>query len=308
MRDSIIISDAADYGDDGVAITLLLAREPAAVKLIIATSGNVWSERALVNLRSLLKGLGKPELRLCIGEPSRSHSGRVKTFEKETGVRFAGALGTKWPSLPRAAITGRDCRRMAELILQSKEHDLVVIGPATVAAAILRENPGAAAKIGRIYMMGGAVNVAGNATSKAELNVWFDPEASEALFRSSIPLTLLPLDALQNSYYPEDLLPSLDRSTFASAYLSHYLFNAQKKERPRPMWDEVLAASLIDSKVIVRQERIKLAVDTTHGEGYGSVIVLGSDAIRRPIDVIMEVDQKAVLQLIESVFVGSLHN
>lgn len=81
---------------------------------------------------------------------------------------------------------------------------IVALGPLTDLAEALQADPGLVARIGRIVEMGGAVDVTGNVASDpagtgtpgpAEWNVYADPAAADIVFRSGIPITLVPLDA-----------------------------------------------------------------------------------------------------------------
>ena len=57
--------------------------------------------------------------------------------------------------------------------------------------------------ISTVYIMGGAVNVPGNLTDfstnpanvTAEWNIYVDPVAADEVFRSGLPIVLVPLDA-----------------------------------------------------------------------------------------------------------------
>jgi hypothetical protein len=57
MRRLIIITDPSPLGDDAVAISLLAADRSLEIKLIVATSGNVWAEQAASNVFTLLARL-----------------------------------------------------------------------------------------------------------------------------------------------------------------------------------------------------------------------------------------------------------
>ena len=91
---------------------------------------------------------------------------------------------------PRPAITA-----LAELLLTSPEPVTVAaIGPLTNLALLLRVYPDAAARIGRLVVMGGSAARGGNVTAAAEFNAWADPEAAHAVLTSTLPTVLVGLD------------------------------------------------------------------------------------------------------------------
>jgi purine nucleosidase len=49
-------------------------------------------------------------------------------------------------------------------------------------------------RVARIVLMGGAYFEVGNITPAAEFNIYVDPEAADIVFRSGVPLTVMPLD------------------------------------------------------------------------------------------------------------------
>jgi inosine-uridine nucleoside N-ribohydrolase len=51
--------------------------------------------------------------------------------------------------------------------------------------------PDIASKVGRCVAMGGAACTVGNVTPAAEYNVWCDPEAARACFRSRLPIEMV---------------------------------------------------------------------------------------------------------------------
>lgn len=79
-----------------------------------------------------------------------------------------------------------------------REVTIVAIGPLTNVAIALRSDPGFAAGVKQLVIMGGAVAAlpdgAGNQTSNAEFNFWVDPEAARIVLRSGIPIQLSPLN------------------------------------------------------------------------------------------------------------------
>src|SRR5262249_51226632 len=71
---------------------------------------------------------------------------------------------------------------------------LCLIGPSTNIATALNRAPEIAGRVREIVMMAGCYFTRGNVTPVAEFNVYVDPDAANLVFRSGIPLTVLPLD------------------------------------------------------------------------------------------------------------------
>ena len=71
---------------------------------------------------------------------------------------------------------------------------LCTLGPLTNIALALEKAPDLAGRIAEIVMMGGGFFEGGNITPAAEFNVYVDPEAADAVFRSGVPIVMMPLD------------------------------------------------------------------------------------------------------------------
>jgi purine nucleosidase len=71
---------------------------------------------------------------------------------------------------------------------------LVPIGPLTNIATAFKSAPDVIGKVAEIVIMGGAYFEVGNITPAAEFNIYVDPEAAALVFKSGIPLTVMPLD------------------------------------------------------------------------------------------------------------------
>lgn len=76
----------------------------------------------------------------------------------------------------------------------------MLTGPLSNLAYALDKYPATAAKIDRVWWMGGALRVPGNvyqnnSDGSAEWNAFWDPAALGVVWNSSVPLTLVPLDA-----------------------------------------------------------------------------------------------------------------
>ncbi|MEM1342779.1 MAG: nucleoside hydrolase, partial [Pseudomonadota bacterium] len=71
---------------------------------------------------------------------------------------------------------------------------LCPLGPLTNIAKALTQAPDIAERCAEIVLMGGAYFEVGNITPAAEFNIYVDPEAAEIIFKSGIPIVVMPLD------------------------------------------------------------------------------------------------------------------
>src|SRR2546426_1157136 len=76
---------------------------------------------------------------------------------------------------------------------------LLALRPLTNLALALAAGGAALAGIGRIVVMGGAVDVPGNVMPAAEFNMHVDPEAAARVFSADLPIDLVPLDATRQA-------------------------------------------------------------------------------------------------------------
>jgi inosine-uridine nucleoside N-ribohydrolase len=297
MSSLIIISDASQCGDDCIAIAMLANTRPTDIRLIVATSGNVWAEEVADNIRTLFTVLHQPNVHICIGTPSllfkAQHRKRIHHALAQPGLQYTGAFSSE----PRITQDGTPiCHDLFEQIVAADRPDIIVIGPADSLASVSSQHNNLASYVSRIYLMGGVLKGIGNTTADAEFNFWFDAEAAEILLRSDLPITLLPLDATRNLRYPPQFTSALDPAYPSAKYVRDCIAH-----RPsRPVHDEALAAVVIDESVIVRRTLLKLEVEASLGPRYGAVKRLSSNATRRPVEVIEELDEPTLWEVMRS--------
>lgn len=77
---------------------------------------------------------------------------------------------------------------------------ILAVGPLTNIALAMRTDPGIVPLIKRVIYMGGAVEVPGNVRPAAELNCWFDPEASKIVARAPIEHVVVPADVTGRTF------------------------------------------------------------------------------------------------------------
>ena len=275
----IFDTDSGFFADDGAALTMLL-RSPLAskVKGITVVSGNVWAAKGVEYMQRNVKLLHRPEIPVHLGaQEPLVHTASMARHEGK--VEFAGALGepANYSTQPSTAI---------DFIIRTIETQpgkvtFMAIGPMTNLAIALRLRPDLATKIERLVFMGGAVGVPGNCTKSAEFNFWYDPEAAQAVLRSSIPEKIMfALDAtnhvpIRKSQFEQIIavktpITELYRKDMGEEYPGFF----KNPDAITYMWDALVSAYLIDPSVVTATQTKYLDVDTEFGPHYGAVISL----------------------------------
>ena len=85
---------------------------------------------------------------------------------------------------------------LARLANETDGLTLIAIGPLTNVARLIKDHPDAAKKLKRIVIMGGSVNVGyeGKPKAEPEWNIESDIPAAKAVFKSGLPISVVPLD------------------------------------------------------------------------------------------------------------------
>jgi inosine-uridine nucleoside N-ribohydrolase len=193
---------STDVGiDDALALIFLnhFARPP--IDCIVATGGNVRAELVGNNCAFLKDEFGMPPALYAGSDPAPA-AGRAEA----TDVHGAWGLGTF--RAPAAELPPLK-ELVTRLSSAGRPLDVLVLGPATDAALLLRE-PALRARTGRLLLMGGVFaehgGRMGNVTPFAEFNVYADPEAAWAVVGSGAPCRLVPLDATEGRLFREEEL------------------------------------------------------------------------------------------------------
>ncbi|WP_163272433.1 nucleoside hydrolase [Chelativorans alearense] len=188
-----IIIDTDPGQDDAVAILLALASPELDVLGITAVAGNVPLALTEKNARKVCELAGRPETKV--------YAGAIRPMVRElvTAEEVHGKTGLDGPDLPEPQMPLMEAHAVDFLVETLMEHEageitLCTLGPLTnVALALVRE-PKIAPRIKEIVMMGGGFFEGGNVTPTAEFNIYVDPHAADVVFRSGIPIVMMPLD------------------------------------------------------------------------------------------------------------------
>ena len=317
---AICDTDSGLFGDDGAALVMLL-RSPSQVAIhgIAVTPGNVWPAQGAEYTFHILELLKRPQVPVFTGaEGPLVHSAAMA---REAGKRW-GALAYTGAfaqdpatvySAPRAPLTNRKPRHesavaflIAEIERYPGELTILAIGPMTNIALALRLKPAVETKIKQIVFMGGNIRVAGNASTAAEFNFWFDPEAARIVLRSRIPkkvmfgLDICNLAVLRKAEFDQIAsartpITDLFREDLGNRYPGFLT----PPEATANMWDSLAAAYLIDPGFVTKSETRYLDVQTAWGQFYGSTTPLdrrlAPDAT--PVRVMLDLDFQRVFGL-----------
>jgi inosine-uridine nucleoside N-ribohydrolase len=132
---------------------------------------------------------------------------------RESADKLNGVIIAKNPSPHN--LTQHSVEWYHDILNKNKKSVVILaIGPLTNIGQLIQKYPNDVKKIKRIYIMGGALNVKGNlktsiytkelSNNYAEWNIWVDPLAAKIVFNSSIPITLVPLDATNQAKFTLD--------------------------------------------------------------------------------------------------------
>src|SRR5207245_10429553 len=172
------------------------------VEAITTVAGNVSVDIATTNLQRLL-ALRTPVPRPVVAAVTSGPLARALT----TAPRYHGEDGLgDLPDWPDVAPLPGSPDAVSVIIDLARRHEraltIVALGPLTNLALALKEDAAALGRVGRVVAMGGAVDVPGNVTPTAELNMSVDPEAAHRGFASGLPPELGPRDATRLALRP----------------------------------------------------------------------------------------------------------
>ena len=189
-----IIIDTDPGQDDAVAILLALASpQEIAVLGITAVAGNVPLALTQKNARIICELAGKPEVKVYAGCDA------PMTRKLVTAEHVHGKTGLDGPVLADPVMALQTAHAVDFIIetLRSEAANTVTLcplGPLTNIAKAFMKAPDVVERVAQIVLMGGAYFEVGNITPAAEFNIYVDPEAADIVFKSGVPLVVMPLD------------------------------------------------------------------------------------------------------------------
>jgi inosine-uridine nucleoside N-ribohydrolase len=266
-----IVIDCDPGHDDAIALLLALASPEVEVLGVTTVAGNQTLEKTTRNALKVLELAGRPDVPVAVG------ADRPLVRDVRVALEVHGESGLDGPELPEpelAAGSESAVEFQAQVILESPEPvTLVPVGPLTNVATLLGERPDAAASIGRIVLMGGAI-AEGNVTPAAEFNIWADPEAAARVFASDLDVTMVGLDVTHRALVLPDHAERLRTAGRVGEVVAELLafygrFHKQIYDFPgSPIHDAVAVAHVMRPGLLETVERnveIELESDLCRG-------------------------------------------
>lgn len=303
-RKVIIDQDAFGPGGSNLqAIALLLQAPDVELLGITITSGDGWRDEEVQHALRLLEVAGRAEVPVVPGAvlPLLNSPVRTRVWERQYGKLFyKGAFTDKWPDQgvvrrqphpddpalvppsPAGAPRLKPAPQSAAafLVEQVRRHPgevtLIAAGPLTNLALAARLDPGFAAQVRELVIMGGSFNpvAADNAFAaeyanapRREFNFRWDPEAASLVLHEAWPrITQVPVDPTTRTYFRKELFERIGR---AGTPLGDYVV---RYGEPYPMWDELAVAVWLDPTLVRHAARLAIDVDTSPTASYGNTL------------------------------------
>jgi len=196
-----VIVDTDMAADDWMAILYLLQHPGVDVIGVTVTgAGEAHCEPGIRNALDLIALAGEEGIPVACGRETPLEGDH--TFPEAWRRSVDDLSGLDIPASSEEPSDTSAVDLLADLIISADEPVTVLtLGPLTNVGEALEAHPDLADAVEMIYVMGGAVDAAGNihdgsiGNDVAEWNLYVDPHAAALTIASGAPVTLVPLDA-----------------------------------------------------------------------------------------------------------------
>ncbi len=303
-----VILDVDPGIDDAMAVCMALFDPLLDVLAVTAVGGNVSPLQATRNVQVVLSQMD-PRRWPRIGAASAPDHGLPPEGRRMFGPDGLGGVpfevAVRRDPHPSEKVICDEVRAAPEAVT------ILALGPLTnIARAFLRD-PQLPSVLGQLVIVGGTVSGPGNITPAAEFNIYCDPQAARAVFRSPCTKTLIPLDITNRVELTLDILDQLPaESTRVGRFLRKILPAAFRAYRQELGLEGIRMHDVVGLIAITHPELftfVEMAGDVeTMGELTMGATVFDRRRVpawRHNIAVAIEVDKQGVINQI----VRSLH-
>jgi purine nucleosidase len=216
-----LIIDCDPGIDDAVALCLALFDPRLEVLAVTAVEGNVSAAQASVNVQAVVDHLDPPRSpRLGAATPSESPpEADLRRLHGDNGLANIDLpLAQLHHQHPAEKIICDEVRSAPEQVT------ILCLGPLTNLSRAFQRDPSLPLLVDHVIISGGSLRCIGNVTPAAEFNMFHDPLAARAVFRSAATRTLIPLDVSEQVRLTLDIIEQLpSESTRAGRLLRHLI-------------------------------------------------------------------------------------
>jgi len=307
----IVVIDTDMAMDDWMAILYLLQRPDIIIQAITVTgTGEAHCESGVKNALGLVALAGNNPIPVACGRETPLQGDHV--FPENWRASVDSVFGINLPTGNNPS-EFNDANDLLLSVIQGSQQKvtLLTLGPLTTIAELVQTTPSIIENLETIYVMGGAVDVAGNiATSGvpinnrvAEWNIYIDPVAANIVFKSGAPITMVGLDAtnhtpLKREFY--DRVKENHLTPEAEFLLKIYDTNQWYFDSNQMyFWDQVTSVVLTDESFSTFEPR-SICVVEEEGTQSGRT---KSEANCPEIRVAFSIDREKF----ESLFLGTLN-
>jgi purine nucleosidase len=275
MRNFLIDTDTAS--DDAVAIMMALAEPSVRVLGLTTVAGNVGLKQATQNalLTAEICNSDVPVFAGADKPLNRAHD-HAHWFHGKDGLGDRG-----FPTPKRKPELEPAVDAILRLAQVEPGLTLVTLGPLTNIALALKRDPKLAERIGRCVVMGGAPCCEGNVTPAAEYNIWVDPEAARAVFRSRLNIEMIGWHVSRGaSVLQHDEIAAIEalgtaKAKFAieSNSTAREAYRVQTSEIGLSLADPTAMAVALDRSIGLSWSRHRVAIETGSRLTRGMTVV-----------------------------------
>ncbi len=293
---------------DALALILAFHSPELQVMGVTGVNGNVSLEKVMKNIRKVLSLLQPPNRPFIARGAERPLKGGIIHAESLHGEDGLGEFEVRqeegeewWKPFPGTAaeLIGRMARQ------HPGEITLIATGPLTNLALEWEKDSEGMGQLKEVVIMGGAVRTGGNITPHAEFNFFVDPLAAKRVLESSLPVTLVPLDATHQVPLTAEIMEKLRKTQnpFSRFAVKATGYNPAirrfRGEREFFYLHDPLAVGVAIDPGLVKKERLSLSVKAEEGEEYGKIQELppDPDPEKLGVDVCLEVAAEKFLEL-----------
>ena len=275
-----VIMDVDMGVDDAIALITTLHDPSIRLLGVTTVTGNTSSLQAALNTLFLLEQFSLREpvpVRVGAGRTLR---GMTPTPAPEVhGPDGLGGVSRRyWAARSNPTVkTGASEYLLESVSRFGNSLSILATGPLTNIAQAIQQAPETMEQLGRLLIMGGAVERPGNITPHAEFNAYTDPEALALVLSSGLPITLFPLNVTEQvrmrvSTLEEQLASQAKKMVLIRDLTSHYRrFHRETLGFNGSFLHDVLPVIALERPDLFRYESISLDVEVSDAERRGAL-------------------------------------